>query len=210
MYTISAPSWDFLISHHMFTGIISHLGKLNKKQGSVFTFKADNSLTKKLQPGASITVNGTCLTVFRQPTSKAFSVALMPETEMLTMLKNLKLNDLVNLELPATPKTFLSGHLVSGHIDGTARLQSLIQKGNSYHLKFTHPKTLAKYIVKKGSIAVNGISLTIIEAGSNYFTVDIIPYTWQNTMLHKIKINESVNLEVDLVAKYLEKLLARK
>ena len=194
----------------MFTGIITNVGKLNKKRGPIFSFTTDRSFCNKLKHGISVSVNGVCLTIFTKPSNDSFSVEIMPETQKRTMLENLKPDELVNLELPATADTFLSGHIVSGHIDGTAKLQDLIQKGNSRILKFSIPNSLSKYVVEKGSIAVNGISLTVIEATKNYFTVGIIPYTWGKTMLHTINIGAVVNIEVDIVAKYLEKLLPRK
>lgn len=193
----------------MFTGIITYLGELTKQDGSVFTFGTNQSFCKKIKKGASVAVNGVCLTVFRKPSKDSFSVEVMPETMNKTMLKHLKTDDLVNLELPATPQSFLSGHIVQGHIDGVAKLLSIAKHKNSYLLKFSIPEGLSKYIVEKGSIAINGISLTIIGANKNYFTVGIIPYTWNNTMLHKIKTADFVNIEVDILAKYMEKLLKK-
>jgi riboflavin synthase len=191
----------------MFTGIITDLGKLNEKHRSVFTFHAGHAFCKKLNRGTSVAVNGVCLTTVAKPAKDSFSVEIMRETQKRTMFENLKPNDLVNLELPATPNTFLSGHLISGHIDGTAKLRKMIQEGNSHILKFSIPKSLSQYIVKKGPIAVNGISLTVIEATKDYFTIGVIPYTWEKTMLQRINIGEMVNIEVDIIAKYLEKLL---
>lgn len=114
---------------------------------------------------------------------------------------------MVNLELPATPTTLLSGHIIQGHIDGVAKLVNITKQENSYILKFSLPTNLAKYLAKKGSIAVNGISLTVIEAGKEFFTVGIVPYTWDNTTLKNIETGDSVNIEVDILAKYIEKLL---
>lgn len=193
----------------MFTGIITHLGKLIKQDGSVFTFGTNQSFCKKIKRGMSVAVNGACFTVFKKPTKDSFSVEVMPETMNKTMLKHLKTDDLVNLEQPATPQSFLSGHIVQGHIDGVAKLLSIAKHENSYMLKFSILNSLSKYTVEKGSIAINGISLTIIGANKNYFTVGIIPYTWNNTMLHKIKTGDFVNTEVDILAKYAEKLLKK-
>lgn len=191
----------------MFTGIITSTGKLNKKRDSVFIFNTDRAFCRKLRPGASIAVNGICLTILAKPSENSFSVEVMPETKKRTMLKKLKSNGLVNLELPATLNSLLSGHLVSGHIDGTAKLKKIIPKKNSRVLKFSIARSLSKYIVKKGSITINGISLTVIDINKNYFTVGIIPYTREKTMLKIIRVNDIVNIEIDLVAKYLEKLL---
>lgn len=191
----------------MFTGIISNLGKLNKKDGSVFTFSADPAFCKKIKAGTSIAVNGACLTVFKKPTKNSFTVEVIPETENKTMLGRLKINGLVNLELPVTPSTFLSGHIVHGHIDAISKILSIKKEENSHILKFSIPKGFEKYIVEKGSIAINGISLTVINTKSAYFTVGIIPYTWKNTTFYTLQIGDFVNVEVDILAKYVEKLL---
>lgn len=192
----------------MFTGIINHLGKVKNKLEKKLVIECSNDLFTKLSEGASITVDGICLTVVKTD-KNSFEIDFMPETASRTNIKYLEASDLVNLELPATPTTLLSGHVVQGHIDGVAKLESITQEGNSYVLKFLIPKSLSKYIVEKGSIAVNGISLTVIEVVKNHFTVGIIPHTWEKTMLHKLKIGNFVNIEVDILAKYLEKLLQR-
>lgn len=190
----------------MFTGIITNLGKLKSQKGPVLTFSADKTFCKKLDKGISIAINGACLTVFAK-SSDTFSVEVMPETLDKTSFKYLRLNEPVNLELPLTPNSFLSGHIVQGHVDGVATLKSATRLENSYLLKFSFPKLLSRYIAEKGSITVSGISLTIIEVKKDYFTVGIIPYTWDNTMLHTLNKGNLVNMEVDILAKYIEKLL---
>lgn len=190
----------------MFTGIITNLGKLKSKRDAAFAFEASPSFCRKISKGTSIAVNGACLTVIEK-NYDTFAVEIMPETQNRTMLGKLRTNDLVNLELPATAETFLSGHIVQGHIDGVGVIKKIVPQGNSKILSISIPKPLAKYIADKGSVAVNGISLTIISTKLNYFTVGIIPYTWEQTMLHQIKIGNRVNIEVDILAKYLEKLL---
>lgn len=190
----------------MFTGIITNLGRIFKKTDSKLFIKADKELINKLFDGASIAVNGICLTVVNK-SNDVFSVDFMPETEARTNIKNLQGGELVNLELPATPGSFLSGYIVQGHIDGVAKLINITRDKSSHTLKFSVPTSISKYIVEKGSIALNGISLTVIEAKKDYFTVGIIPYTWGNTMLHTLKLGNFVNIEVDILAKYLEKLM---
>lgn len=190
----------------MFTGIITNLGRLTKKEGSSFTFNTDYSVCKRLKVGTSIAVNGVCLTILRTLDKKFFSIEVMPETKNKTMLGSLKTNDLVNLELPLTPKDFISGHIVQGHIDEVSKLLELKVSGSSRILKFSASPSIAKYITQKGSIAVNGISLTIIEAGKNFFTVGILPFTWIKTMLHTLERGNLVNIEVDILAKYMERL----
>lgn len=192
----------------MFTGIITYLGKVSDKKDNVLTIAADRSLLSKVKKGISILVNGICLTVINT-NKRYFAVDFMPETKERTNIKYLQPADLVNLELPVTPNTFLSGHIVQGHIDGVAKLKEIAKKGNSYLLKFPVPKHLSRFIVGKGSIAINGISLTVIATRPSSFTVGIIPYTWDNTMLHTIKAGNFVNIEVDVLAKYVENLLKK-
>ncbi|MDP3988587.1 MAG: riboflavin synthase [Candidatus Levybacteria bacterium] len=193
----------------MFTGIIAHLGKAVSIKSSIFTFQAPFSFCKNLEEGTSVSVNGVCLTVFKKPSKNTFSFELMPETIKKTMLENLKEEDLVNLELPATPQSFLSGHIVLGHIDTAGQIKAIAKEKESGLLKINIPSKFSKYIVEKGSIAVNGVSLTIIDAGKDFFIVGIIPYTWENTMFNKLKIGDYVNIEVDVIGKYVEKLVGR-
>lgn len=190
----------------MFTGIIINLGEVVNKSENKLIIKTDQALIGKLSKGTSIAVDGICLTAV-DLIEDSFRVDFMPETEKRTNIRYLKIGSMVNLELPATAKSFLSGHIVQGHIDEVAKLEIIIQEGNSYILKFLIPKNLSKYIVQKGSIAINGISLTIIGIEDNFFTVGIIPHTWVKTMLHTIKLGDYVNIEVDILAKYLEKLI---
>lgn len=192
----------------MFTGIITSLGKVIDKRASRLTVGTDKEFIRGLSLGSSVAVDGICLTVVSKK-SISFSVDYMPETEKKTNLRYLKVQDLVNLELPATPTTFLSGHIVQGHIDGVVNLRSFLKDGNGYIFKFSVPNLLAKYIVEKGSIVINGISLTVIEAGKDFFTVGIIPHTFEKTMLYTLKLGEKVNIEVDILAKYLKRLLPK-
>ncbi len=194
----------------MFTGIITHVGTVFSKTETGLVLKADKDLLKRLEKGTSVAVDGICLTVVAPRRKNSFEVEVMPETAKKTNLHYLRPGDLVNLELPATANSLLSGHIVQGHIDGTAKLRSILREGNSRILKFFIPSFLSRYIVEKGSVAVNGISLTVMEAKKNYFTVGIIPHTWANTMLHTIKAGDVVNVEVDILAKYVEKLLKKK
>ncbi len=198
--------WDKWYTLCVFTGIISHLGKLNKKDDSVFTFNADRDFCKKIKKGTSISINGVCLTALNKPTGNSFSVEVMPETLQKTVLGQIKMGDLVNLELPATPTSFLSGHIVQGHVDGISQLLNIDSLGNSHILKCSNSPGLSKYIVPKGGVAINGISLTVIDTKKDSFTVGIIPLTWENTMIHTLKTDDFVNIEVDILAKYLEKL----
>lgn len=187
----------------MFTGIITHLGTITKKTDNRLVIKIDSSLA--LKEGMSISVNGICLTIVSLE-KNTFEINFMPETAKRTNIQYAKVGDLVNLELSATAQTLLSGHIVQGHVDGIGKITEIQKMGNSRIFSFSVASALCRYIVEKGSIAVNGISLTVIASGNDYFTVGIIPYTWENTMLHQAKVNDFVNIEVDVLAKYLEKL----
>ncbi len=192
----------------MFTGIINNLGTVVNKTKTSLIIKTDNDFLTGLKKGTSVAIDGICLTVVTY-NKNSFKVNIMPETTNRTNIQYLQSENLVNLELPTTANSFLSGHIVQGHIDGTGRLQSIIKKNNSYILKFSISNSLSKYVVEKGSITVNGISLTVIKSAKNYFTVGIIPYTWEKTMLHTIKIGDFVNVEVDILAKYTYKFLKK-
>lgn len=197
------------IKNNMFTGIISNLGNLEEKNDLLFTFSAPKSFLKDISKGTSVSVNGVCLTVFKKEKNN-FSVEIMPETEKRTMLGNLRVNDSVNLELPAKPDDFLSGHIVQGHVDGVGEVAGIKKNKNSHLITIIIPGNLVKYIVEKGPIAVNGISLTVIKVKKESFMVGIIPFTWENTMFKKIKVEDTVNIEVDIIAKYVEKLIKNK
>lgn len=192
----------------MFTGIITHLGTVVEKKDKAFLIRSGADLIKRLKEGMSISVNGTCLTVtFVSPAKKVFRVEVMPETFQKTMLGKLKKGSLVNIELPASVKSLLAGHIVQGHIDGKGEIREIKRVKNSRLLKIAVPRAFAKYIVPKGPIAVNGISLTVIGAEKSWFSVSITPYTWEHTTLKTAGVGDEVNIEVDVLAKYLERLL---
>ncbi|MDO8621518.1 MAG: riboflavin synthase [Candidatus Levybacteria bacterium] len=192
----------------MFTGIITHLGKVAEATDTRLVIQTDKDFLKKLSRGISIAADGICLTVVSYD-KKSFTIDFMPETSKRTSIQYLQKNSLVNLELPVNSETFLSGHVVQGHVDAVGKIKSIEKKGNSRIFTFSIPKNISKYIVEKGSITVNGISLTVINITKNYFTVGIIPHTWDNTMLHTAKVGDLVNIEVDILAKYLEKLIGK-
>ncbi|RFC43248.1 MAG: riboflavin synthase [Verrucomicrobia bacterium] len=192
----------------MFTGIITHLGTVLRPTSTGLEIGTPREFLVRVTKGESIAVNGTCLTVVRRrPT--AFTVAVIPETFRRTQLGSLRAGSRVNLERPMTAQSFLSGHLVQGHVDGTARLRRITRQGNSRVLAFVLPAPLARYIVEKGSIAVNGVSLTVMTATRSGFTVGIIPHTWEHTTLQALQVGDRVNIETDLVAKYVAKLFRK-
>lgn len=182
----------------MFTGIITHLGNVTDKTDKTLTISVPPEFLYKLTKGTSVSINGICLTVVNTD-KHSFTVDVMPETKNKTNVNYLKIADLVNLELPVTPTSFLSGHIVQGHIDGIGKITKIY----SHMITIAIPKNISRYLVEKGSIAVNGISLTIINTAKNSFTVGLIPFTWNNTMLHTIRKGDFVNIEVDILAKYL-------
>jgi riboflavin synthase len=193
----------------MFTGIITHLGTVKKKTNTDLTIATDKTLLKKLKNGTSIAVDGICLTVVAKDTS-SFSINFMPETAKKTNIQYLDTGTEVNLELPATIDTLFSGHIVQGHVDSVGIIKSIHKDGNSLIFAITIPKLLTKYLVEKGSICINGISLTIIALSSDEFTVGIIPHTLEHTMLRVAIVGNVVNIEVDTLAKYVEKIVKSK
>jgi riboflavin synthase len=193
----------------MFTGIIEELGtisafkKINK--GAKIEILAPTILSDA-NIGDSIAVNGVCLTVVTK-TRNSFVADLSDETLKLTSLKQLKLGSKVNLERPMQPQARFGGHIVQGHVDGIAKFIGANQVGEGYDVKIEFPVSLGKYIVHKGSITVDGISLTVATLTENTFEIAIIPHTWKNTNLATLSLGDEVNLEVDVIAKYVEKML---
>ena len=191
----------------MFTGIIEHQGIIQKKSAFRLYIKVRATLAEQLFLGASIAVNGVCLTVSKIPIQKTFAVEVMPETLRRTMLGRLALNSLVNLELPLKASGRFAGHMVQGHIDGRATIKKIKPLGNSRIFYFTAPRQLLKYMVTKGSVAINGISLTLMAVTADGFSVGIIPHTWKQTMLKYTAVGQAVNVEVDILAKYIYKFI---
>lgn len=189
----------------MFCGIIKNLGQFKDKKEAFFTFHAPVEFCKKINKGISVAVNGACLTVVNK-TENFFSVEIMPETLQKTNLGKLKFGDSINLELPLTPQDFLSGHIIQGHVDAVTAIEEIKTEGNSKLLTVNITKKISKFIVEKGSIAINGVSLTVISCKQTNFTIGIIPYTLTYTNFKNLKVGDLVNIEVDILAKYLNKL----
>ena len=188
----------------MFTGIIEEIGQIKLIQPNRLTVKAAKVL-EDTELGSSIAVNGICLTV-TDFTADSFSVGIQPETLRRTNLGYLKAGDEVNLERPFAMGGRLGGHLVQGHIDDTGKVASIRREQEAILMRFETPRPLMRYIAVKGFIAVDGLSLTIVELGKNSFTVSLIDYTQRHTTIGKRKIGDIVNLEVDIIAKYVESL----
>jgi riboflavin synthase len=156
----------------------------------------------KLKIGSSVAIDGVCLTVTKK-TADTFFADVMPETWKKTMIGSLKKGNEVNLELPMKADGSLDGHIVQGHVDGIGTLKNIKKLKDSTILSFSTQREIAKYLVPKGSITINGISLTVIDIKRGQFSVGIIPHTWKNTMLHNLKKEDEVNLEVDVLAKHI-------
>ena len=192
----------------MFTGIVEEIGTINNLVNSVLTIHAEKVLTD-IKLGDSIAVNGTCLTVVNFTESK-FSVDLAPETLRRTTFGDLNPGDTVNLERALSANDRFGGHMVQGHVDATGRVISIRDEGDSSIFRISNPKRLKPYLVEKGFIAIDGISLTIVKALTSSFTLSVIPYTRINTNLRDQRIGGKVNLEVDILAKYVENLMAQR
>jgi riboflavin synthase len=195
----------------MFTGIIEELGTVQSvehgKTGARLTIACSRVLADAT-PGASIAVNGTCLTAVELGESQ-FSADLAPETLRRTNLGALRVGSLVNLERPLRAYSRLDGHFVLGHIDGTVEILALDALGqDNWWLRVRLPDQLTKYVVEKGSLAVDGISLTVAAIEGDEASFTIIPHTYEHTTLRGYGAGARVNLEVDMLAKHLEKLVA--
>jgi riboflavin synthase len=188
----------------MFTGIITTTGtfhSVDKKTANVLEISANLPLNVKI--GDSIAVNGICLTVIAMG-SQNYRFNVSQETLALSNLLDLSLGKSVNIELPLRLQDFLGGHLVSGHIDGTARIRSIRIQPDSTTMGFTYQNLeWNRYLISKGSITVNGVSLTVASHRSGFFTVIVIPHTIENTNLKALRIGDRVNIELDLIGKYL-------
>lgn len=196
----------------MFTGIISEIGEVKKvfrdKENTVFTIAAKKN-SKGLKLGDSIAINGSCHTVVKK-SAGSFTVESMPETLKRTNLGELKIGSKVNLEKPLKASGSFDGHFVSGHIDGVAKIISITPDKNSKLFTLEIPSSLSKLVVEKGSIALDGISLTVISIRGNKVTVGIIPHTLKSTTLGLKQAGDKINVEADLLAKHLAKLVGKK
>jgi len=191
----------------VFTGIVEEVGIVSKITNNGMTVKALRVLSD-VKLGDSIAVNGTCLTAVSFSNSE-FSVDLSPETMRRTSLSQLTEGSRVNLERALSASDRMGGHIVQGHVDATGRITSIKPDGDSIIFRVRIPKRLDKYIVEKGFVAVDGISLTVVKRGASSFTLAVIPYTLENTNLAVLSEGDQVNLEADILAKYVESLLAR-
>ena len=192
----------------MFTGLVEELGTILKTSPNKLVIRA-SIVTNSLTLGESIATNGACLTVTEMD-GDTFAVELSNETLNRTNLGFLKTPDPVNLERAIPAGARMGGHIVQGHVDGTGKVLSLEGPAHACVLQIEAPTHLLKYIVEKGFIAIDGISLTITSVIDTVFAISVIPYTLNSTNLNKIRSGSLVNLEVDILAKYVERLLSVK
>ena len=194
----------------MFTGIIEELGSvrsIEERGENARIVIAAKTVTEGTNHGDSIAVNGVCLTAL-DIHDDSFAADVSRETLQRSTLGSLKPGTPVNLERAVTPATRLGGHMVQGHVDARGEFIGVDSHGESWTLRIAYPSEIARYLVFKGSVAVEGISLTIANLTDDYFEIAIIPKTWEVTNLSHLKPGDGVNLEVDVIGKYVERLLA--
>ena len=193
----------------MFTGIIEELGKITilekRADGAKIKISAQ-TVTKNSNDGDSIAVNGVCLTAI-EIAPNSFAADVSGETLNRSTLGNLKIGSNVNLERAVTPATRLGGHIVQGHVDVRGKFLAAKQDGDFWTVKIGFPREIAAYLVYKGSVSVEGISLTIANLAEDTFEIAVIPKTWELTNLSSLKNGDAVNLEVDIIAKYVERIM---
>ena len=187
----------------MFTGLIEALGAVaaTRELPSGRRLRIATEIAGELTPGDSIAVNGVCLTVVDFDAA-GFEAEVSPETLRVTNLADLRDGSTVNLERPLLPSDRLGGHFVQGHVDGVGHIAGIRQEADFWWVSVGFPADLARYVVTKGSIAVDGISLTVAALDPDRFTVQIIPHTWRHTNLHARRLGEAVNVECDIIGKY--------
>jgi riboflavin synthase len=189
----------------MFTGLIESVGEIAEVSAidAGFKLRITSDIAAGLRPGESVAVNGVCLTVvdiMKAPT--AFSAEIGPETARVTSLGGLKTGSLVNLERAMPADGRFGGHMVAGHVDGTGTIQSIRPEADFWWITVGYPAGLAPYLIHRGSIAVDGVSLTIATLEKTAFDVQIVPFTWSHTNLRSTRAGDRVNLECDMVGKY--------
>ncbi|HKI77676.1 MAG TPA: riboflavin synthase [Ignavibacteriaceae bacterium] len=192
----------------MFTGLVEEKGKLKLKEptgeGLRLTFQA-KKIMDDLKIGDSVAVNGVCLTVVKRE-EDSFSMDTIEETLKKSNLGTLNIGDPVNLERPLKAEARLGGHFVLGHVDAFGKVESVKELSNSHFIKISFPDKFAKYLIPVGSVAIDGVSMTVAELENDNFSVGIIPHTWEETIFSNKKPGDSVNLEFDVLGKYIVQL----
>ena len=193
----------------MFTGIIEELGSIQSLQtrsGGAYLKIAAKIVTENTNEGDSIAVNGVCLTAI-DITADSFGANVSQETLNRSTIGDLKTGSKVNLERAVTPETRLGGHIVQGHVDARGKFVGAEKSGDFWTVKIGFPKEIGQYLVYKGSVSVEGISLTVANLGDDIFEIAVIPKTWELTNLSSLKNGDAVNLEADVIAKYVERIM---
>lgn len=193
----------------MFTGIIESMAEVCaiQKEGTNLRFTFECSFTSELKVDQSVAHNGVCLTVVNVHGSK-YDVVAIDETLQKTNLGKLKIGDKVNLERCMQMNGRLDGHMVQGHVDTTAKVDSITEENGSWRYYFSYTPSPKHITVEKGSICINGVSLTVVDSENNKFSVAIIPFTHEHTNFHKLKPGDDVNIEFDIIGKYVARLLS--
>jgi riboflavin synthase len=196
----------------MFTGLIEDVGEIEARRfnsgSAVLTVKTAVRL-RSMPLGASVAVNGACLTVVKK-SKGTFTVDVSPETLHRTSLETLGVGSLVNLERPMRLQDRLGGHLVTGHVDGVGTISAISKQDEFTVFTFQVPARLGRFLISKGSVAVDGISLTVNDCGRDRFAAAIIPFTLQHTNLRARRVGDKVNIETDLIGKYIESFLKKR
>ncbi len=196
----------------MFTGLVEEKGKLTGKlktgDGYRLSFTA-KKIMNDMQIGSSISVNGCCLTVVEM-SSDSFSVDTIEETLLKTNLGTLNTGDNVNLERPLKAEARLGGHFVLGHIDTTGKVEDIKELSNSHFITISFPAEFSQYLIYVGSVAIDGVSMTVARLDDTKFSVGVIPHTWEETVFSQKKVGDTVNLEFDMLGKYVERIMQNK
>ncbi|MFQ5905878.1 MAG: riboflavin synthase [bacterium] len=193
----------------MFTGLVQEVGKVvatSRFKGNLRLAIESKTLSSEISPGNSICVNGVCLSIVNP--GRRFEVEVGQETLSRTNLSELKAGNRVNLESPMKPSSAFAGHFVTGHVDGTARIRSIRRRAGSQVWEIETPRVLDRYMVEKGNVCVDGVSLTVASVKPDYFTVSLIPHTLASTTLEGKRPGDVVNIEADILAKHIEKLIS--
>ena len=192
----------------MFTGIIETLGTITsiEEEGDNVHFTLSSNFTNELQSDQSVAHNGVCLTVIAIE-GNTYTVTAIKQTMRTTSLKHWSVGDKINLERCMQMNGRLDGHIVQGHVDKTALVRSVKEENGSWFFNFYFRDGISELLVEKGSVTVNGVSLTVVEVPSDGFSVAIIPYTYENTCFHKLKPEDEVNIEFDIIGKYVQRMM---
>ena len=192
----------------MFTGIIEGMAEVNSviKEGTNIRFSLSCPFAHELKVDQSLSHNGVCLTVVKVENNN-YEVVAIDETLRRTNLGEIRNGEKVNLERCMQMNGRLDGHIVQGHIDATARVEKIIDENGSWRFFFSYSENTSHITVEKGSVCINGVSLTVVDSGPSTFSVAIIPYTWEHTNFNSLKVGSKVNIEFDIIGKYVSKLV---